>query len=51
MKKNCTCCGRHAIIYSHFKCPDCGDEEIIRCQNCRKKVVEYVCGKCGFVGP
>ena len=34
-----------------FKCPGCGDYEIIRCFDCRKVGTKYKCPKCGFVGP
>ncbi|MEW6063285.1 MAG: zinc finger domain-containing protein [Nanoarchaeota archaeon] len=34
-----------------FKCPSCGEEEIIRCGHCRVIVAKYKCSKCGFIGP
>ncbi|MBU0758183.1 MAG: DUF1610 domain-containing protein [Nanoarchaeota archaeon] len=34
-----------------FLCPKCGKEEIVRCDDCRKTVVKYVCHSCGFKGP
>ena len=36
----------HVII-----CPNCGNEEIGRCAQCRDQGVKYECSKCGFVGP
>ena len=34
-----------------FKCPKCGEEEIVRCAYCRKIAAKYICSKCGFSGP
>ncbi len=34
-----------------FPCPECGEEEIVRCDVCRKRVISYKCSKCGFEGP
>lgn len=34
-----------------FMCPNCNKEEIIRCIECRKNAVKYVCPSCGFEGP
>jgi hypothetical protein len=34
-----------------FKCPACGDTEISRSKRARELSKEYVCPKCGFVGP
>ncbi len=33
-----------------FKCPSCGDKEIMRCFRCRKKSTPYTC-QCEFEGP
>lgn len=35
----------------NFPCPNCGEEEIIRCSGCRKLAVRYKCTKCEFEGP
>ena len=34
-----------------FKCPKCGQTEIIRCAHCRKIVAKYICPACSFSGP
>ena len=34
-----------------FNCPNCGEVTIYRDMYCRLQGVEYVCPKCGFVGP
>ena len=34
-----------------FKCPNCGDYEIIRTLRERNIVAKYTCPKCGFIGP
>ncbi len=34
-----------------FKCPSCGNRDIIRCKNCRKIAAKYRCPECGFEGP
>jgi len=50
----CTSCGRPIPPYSRgvrFKCPNCGETTIWRCEKCRKLVNKYVCPKCGFEGP
>jgi predicted RNA-binding Zn-ribbon protein involved in translation (DUF1610 family) len=49
--KNCSSCGRQTKDYTAFKCPNCGESEIIRCQHCREILNEYVCSKCGLRGP
>jgi hypothetical protein len=36
---------------SKFMCPNCGKKEIIRCSECREKIIKYVCEECGFEGP
>ncbi len=33
-----------------FKCPQCGEHEIIRSGYARRNAIEYTCA-CGFVGP
>ncbi|MEM0174023.1 MAG: zinc finger domain-containing protein [Sulfolobaceae archaeon] len=50
----CSSCGK--IIHPReksvmFRCPNCGDIEIIRCASCRKQGITYICPKCGFEGP
>ncbi len=34
-----------------FKCPKCGEYEIIRCKHCREISIKYKCPSCGFEGP
>ena len=34
-----------------FKCPSCGNQEIVRCIDCRKLAAKYVCKGCEFSGP
>ncbi|MBT4174441.1 DUF1610 domain-containing protein [archaeon] len=34
-----------------FKCPKCGQHEIVRCESCRKLATRYTCPKCEFSGP
>ncbi|MEM4245138.1 MAG: zinc finger domain-containing protein [Candidatus Nanoarchaeia archaeon] len=34
-----------------FKCPNCGDVEIIRCEHCRSIGARYKCSGCEFEGP
>jgi len=49
--KVCSSCNKEVTTdYVEFKCPKCGKEKIIRCENCRKTVKTYKC-KCGFEGP
>jgi len=50
----CTTCGKPLISeerFTKFKCPSCGEVEIIRCESCRVRKIPYVCEKCGFRGP
>lgn len=50
----CSSCGRPIPPYTRgvsFKCPNCGEVTIWRCEKCRKLVNPYVCPKCGFKGP
>lgn len=52
MAKKCSSCGREVKSrYSEFKCPQCGEEKIVRCEDCRTLATKYTCGKCGFTGP
>ena len=50
----CTSCGKR-VSYEKgvvaFKCPNCGEAVIVRCNTCRRQSNEYVCPNCGFVGP
>ncbi|GGM73540.1 hypothetical protein GCM10007108_09420 [Thermogymnomonas acidicola] len=52
-KENCSSCGVGLIEvgYSVFPCPNCGEELIGRCKECREHSTQYVCPSCGFVGP
>ena len=34
-----------------FKCPKCGEYEIIRSTFARENAIKYNCPKCGFEGP
>ena len=49
--KNCNSCGRQTKNFVAFKCPNCGESEIIRCQHCRETLNEFICTKCGAKGP
>ncbi|MFH1403873.1 MAG: zinc finger domain-containing protein [Candidatus Altiarchaeota archaeon] len=50
--KKCSSCGTEVLKnYSEFKCPKCGEKEIIRCDPCRKLGIAYKCDKCGLEGP
>ncbi len=52
-KDTCTSCGTGLIDkgFSIFSCPNCGEETIGRCKNCREHSTPYKCVKCEFVGP
>lgn len=47
----CTTCGKETNDYVKFKCPNCGETEIIRCKSCRVLGRHYKCEKCEFIGP
>ena len=48
----CTSCGKEVTDdYVEFKCPECGEEKIRRCNRCRSKSSKYRCSECGFQGP
>ncbi|RLE79377.1 MAG: RNA-binding protein [Thermoprotei archaeon] len=50
----CTSCGHPIPPYERgvsFKCPNCGQATIWRCEKCRKLMNPYICPKCGFKGP
>ena len=34
-----------------FKCPNCGKQDIVRCEHCRRIVAKYKCLNCGNSGP
>ncbi len=54
MELLCTTCKRNVISdegWVKFKCPNCGEETIVRCSQCRRLSNPYVCPKCGFEGP
>jgi Zn-ribbon RNA-binding protein len=51
---NCISCGKRIETerdWVRFKCPKCGDHEILRCEKCKKLVNPYKCPKCRFEGP
>ncbi len=50
----CTSCKKEVTndqAVAKFKCPSCGEEEIVRCGHCREIAAKYKCKKCGFEGP
>ncbi|RLG15119.1 MAG: RNA-binding protein [Candidatus Nanohalarchaeota archaeon] len=50
----CISCGKNigsTTHYSTFLCPACGETQITRCNQCKKRAVRYKCSKCGFIGP
>ncbi len=51
--KICSSCGVRLTGKGNtfFECPQCGKQEIGRCDQCRDQGVHYECKKCGFVGP
>lgn len=49
--KLCVSCGRLTNQYVEFRCPSCGEGNIIRCYSCREKHTRYRCTKCDFEGP
>ena len=52
MVKLCSSCGTEVRQkFVEFKCPQCGETEMIRCKSCRGLGTPYVCEKCGFKGP
>ncbi|HLD00768.1 MAG TPA: zinc finger domain-containing protein [Candidatus Nanoarchaeia archaeon] len=34
-----------------FKCPKCGQYDIVRCKTCRVKAIKYKCPGCNLIGP
>jgi predicted RNA-binding Zn-ribbon protein involved in translation (DUF1610 family) len=54
MKLKCSTCGVDVLAkknFVKFSCPNCAEETIIRCSNCKQLSNKYVCGKCQFTGP
>ena len=49
--KICSSCGRLTSGYVEFKCPSCGEQDIVRCNSCRENYTKYRCQKCNFEGP
>ncbi|MBI2148217.1 DUF1610 domain-containing protein [Candidatus Woesearchaeota archaeon] len=50
----CTSCNvriTNLVGSVNFKCPKCGESEIVRCAHCRKIVAKYICPNCSFSGP
>ena len=50
----CTSCNvriTNIVGSAKFKCPKCGETDIIRCAHCRKIVTKYRCPKCEFSAP
>jgi len=47
----CTSCGKETTGYVSFKCPNCKEYTIVRCDKCRILGAKYTCPKCGFTGP
>ena len=54
MKLICTSCGTNLVgqdDFVKFKCPECGEEIIMRCSRCKKLSKPYKCTKCNYEGP
>ncbi|MFH1450556.1 MAG: zinc finger domain-containing protein [archaeon] len=50
----CTSCGANLQAENkkaEFKCPQCSEVVIGRCERCKKLSRTYTCSGCGFVGP
>ncbi|NIP36174.1 MAG: DUF1610 domain-containing protein [Thermoplasmata archaeon] len=49
----CTSCGVPLTEQGRasFNCPQCGNVEMGRCNQCRGQGVQYACPECGFIGP
>ncbi|MFH1332290.1 MAG: zinc finger domain-containing protein [archaeon] len=50
----CSSCDKETINEKGsvmFKCPSCGQSDIIRCLHCRKIGARYKCPVCEFEGP
>ncbi|MBI2669439.1 RNA-binding protein [Candidatus Woesearchaeota archaeon] len=53
-QKTCSSCKIDVVNdpgRARFKCPSCGDYDIVRCIQCRKNAVKYTCPGCNFLGP
>ena len=49
----CTSCHVNVLSennFTKFKCPACLENDVIRCEACRRKSNVFVCS-CGFEGP
>ncbi|MEM5802186.1 MAG: zinc finger domain-containing protein [Candidatus Aenigmatarchaeota archaeon] len=54
MVLKCSTCGTPVSAkrnFVRFKCPNCGEVEIIRCNTCKSLSNKYTCSKCLFTGP
>jgi len=54
MKLICVSCGVNVTgqeEFVKFNCPNCNDNVIIRCKQCKKLANTYKCTKCSFEGP
>lgn len=52
--KRCSSCGKRIEAedkWVEFPCPGCAKQGVVRCGKCKSTMVQYECGKCGFVGP
>ncbi|MBI2545403.1 MAG: DUF1610 domain-containing protein [Candidatus Aenigmarchaeota archaeon] len=53
-KLQCTTCNTNVLArknFVRFKCPKCGEVEIIRCSTCKNLGIKYTCSGCNFEGP
>ena len=56
VKKDSVCTSCNCKLMSSqgsvsFQCPECTKEEIVRCSDCRKNSIRYMCSACKFEGP
>ena len=49
--KVCCSCGKLSDRYVEFKCPKCGETDMVRCLHCREVYAKYTCKSCKFEGP
>ena len=50
----CDGCNRHIMPKDKnvkFKCPECNEKLIWRCESCREAATAYSCDSCNFSGP
>lgn len=50
----CTTCKTNILAkdnFVKFKCPNCGEVEIVRCSTCKTLCNKYTCESCEFTGP